>query len=38
MNVGRLLVVTGTGTGIGKTHFSEALLIGLSKVYPRVAG
>ena len=26
MNAGRLLLVSGTGTGIGKTHFSEALL------------
>ena len=25
---GRLLVVTGTGTGIGKTHLAEALLLG----------
>jgi dethiobiotin synthetase len=25
----RLIVVTGTGTGIGKTHFSEALLLAL---------
>jgi dethiobiotin synthetase len=38
MTAGRLLVVAGTGTGIGKTHFSEALLIALSALYPRVAG
>ena len=38
MNAGRLLVVTGTGTGIGKTHFSEALLLALARHYPRVAG
>jgi dethiobiotin synthetase len=35
---GRLLVVTGTGTGIGKTHFSEALLLTLGKRGVRVAG
>jgi dethiobiotin synthetase len=35
---GRLVVVSGTGTGIGKTHFSEALLIVLGRRYPRVAG
>jgi dethiobiotin synthetase len=38
MSAGRLLVVSGTGTGIGKTHFSEALLIALGEHYPRVAG
>jgi dethiobiotin synthetase len=38
MSAGRLIVVAGTGTGIGKTHFSEALLIALSEIYPRVAG
>jgi|HubBroStandDraft_2_1064218.scaffolds.fasta_scaffold231128_2 dethiobiotin synthetase len=38
MNAGRLLVVSGTGTGIGKTHFSEAILIVLAHHYARVAG
>jgi dethiobiotin synthetase len=38
MSAGRLLVVSGTGTGIGKTHFSEALLTVLARHYPRVAG
>jgi dethiobiotin synthetase len=38
MNAARLLIVAGTGTGIGKTHFSEALLITLGELYPRVAG
>lgn len=38
MNAGRLLVVSGTGTEIGKTHFSEALLLALAQHYPRVAG
>src|ERR1019366_8468340 len=38
MTAGRLLIVAGTGTGIGKTDFSEALLIALSALYPRVAG
>jgi dethiobiotin synthetase len=38
MNAGRLVVVSGTGTGIGKTHFSEAILIVLSRHYARVAG
>jgi dethiobiotin synthetase len=35
---GRLVVVTGTGTGIGKTHVSEALLRALSVSLPRVTG
>ena len=35
---GRLIVVTGTGTEIGKTHFSEALLLALGALSPRVAG
>lgn len=35
---GRLLVVSGTGTGIGKTHVSEALLRALRKTFSRVAG
>jgi dethiobiotin synthetase len=35
---GRLVVVTGTGTGIGKTHVSEALLRALSDSLPRVTG
>jgi dethiobiotin synthetase len=34
----RLVVVTGTGTGIGKTHVSEALLRALSDSLPRVIG
>jgi dethiobiotin synthetase len=38
MNAGRLLVVSGTGTGIGKTHFSETLLLVLARHYRRVAG
>ena len=38
MSAGRLLVVSGTGTEIGKTHISEALLLVLSESYPRVAG
>ena len=38
MNAGRLIVVSGTGTGIGKTHFSEAILIVLARHYARVAG
>jgi len=38
MNARRLLVVSGTGTGIGKTHFSEALLLALAHHYARVAG
>ncbi len=38
MSAGRLLVVTGTGTGIGKTHFSEALLLALAEFCPKVAG
>jgi dethiobiotin synthetase len=35
---GRLIVVTGTGTGIGKTHFAEALLLAWQRRAPRVAG
>ena len=35
---GRLVVVTGTGTGIGKTHVSESLLRALSVSLPRVIG
>jgi dethiobiotin synthetase len=38
VTAGRLLVVTGTGTSIGKTHFSEALLVVLAQLYARVAG
>ena len=38
MSAGRLVVIAGTGTGIGKTHFSEALLLALAEIYPRVAG
>jgi dethiobiotin synthetase len=34
----RLVVVTGTGTGIGKTHVSEALLRALQRSFPRVVG
>jgi len=35
---GRLIVVSGTGTGIGKTHFSEALLAALRASGARAAG
>lgn len=35
---GRLVVVSGTGTNIGKTHFSEALLRTLQGTFRRVAG
>jgi dethiobiotin synthetase len=35
---GRLVIVTGTGTGIGKTHVSEALLRALSDSFRRVTG
>lgn len=35
---GRLVVVSGTGTGIGKTHFAEALLLALRALDARVAG
>ncbi len=35
---GRLLVVTGTGTEIGKTHFSEALLRALASLGVRAVG
>jgi dethiobiotin synthetase len=38
VNAGRLLVVAGTGTGIGKSHFSEAMILTLARIYPRVAG
>jgi dethiobiotin synthetase len=38
LSLGRLIVVSGTGTGIGKTHASEALLIALSEFCPKVAG
>lgn len=38
MSAGRLMVVSGTGTGIGKTHFAEAILIVLARHYARVAG
>lgn len=38
MSAGRLLLIAGTGTGIGKTQVSEALLFVLSELYPRVAG
>ncbi len=34
----RLVIVTGTGTGIGKTHVSEALLRALRDFFPRVTG
>jgi dethiobiotin synthetase len=34
----RLVVVTGTGTGIGKTHFSEALLLALGGRGVRAVG
>ncbi len=35
---GRLVVVSGTGTGIGKTHFTQALLLALGKRGVRAAG
>jgi dethiobiotin synthetase len=35
---GRLIVVSGTGTGIGKTHFAEALLLALRETGRRVVG
>jgi dethiobiotin synthetase len=35
---GLLVVVSGTGTGIGKTHFAEALLRALGQAHPRVTG
>ncbi len=38
VNPGRLIAVSGTGTEIGKTHFSEALLLALRRVHSRVAG
>jgi len=36
--VGRLIVVAGTGTGIGKTHFAEALLRAFGAIHSRVVG
>ncbi|MGH7434966.1 MAG: dethiobiotin synthase [Polyangiaceae bacterium] len=36
--VGRLVVVSGTGTGIGKTHVAEALLLALGHRGIRAAG
>jgi len=38
VSTGKLIMVSGTGTGIGKTQFSEALLVALGQVYRRVAG
>lgn len=35
---GKLVVVTGTGTEIGKTYLAEALLVGLGKAGVRAAG
>jgi dethiobiotin synthetase len=35
---GRLVVVSGTGTGIGKTHFTQALLLALGRQGVRAAG
>jgi len=35
---GRLIVVSGTGTGIGKTHFCEALLGAMGKAHRLVVG
>lgn len=35
---GRLLVIAGTGTGIGKTHFAETLLIALARGGARALG
>jgi dethiobiotin synthetase len=35
---GRLVVVSGTGTGIGKTHLADALVRALTSLVPRVAG
>jgi dethiobiotin synthetase len=35
---GRLIIVTGTGTGIGKTHLAEALLLVWQHRLPRVVG
>jgi dethiobiotin synthetase len=34
----KLVVITGTGTGIGKTHFAEALLLAIGQVRSRVIG
>src|SRR5271154_1346729 len=36
--IGRLAIVTGTGTGIGKTHVSVALLLALRSYFERVTG
>jgi dethiobiotin synthetase len=38
VTAGKLIMVSGTGTGIGKTHFSEALVLALAQRYRRVAG
>ncbi|MDP9152072.1 MAG: dethiobiotin synthase [Myxococcota bacterium] len=35
---GQLVVVTGTGTGIGKTHFAEALVLAWRRKKGRIAG
>ncbi len=35
---GRLVVITGTGTGIGKTHCAEALVLAWSRTKGRIAG
>jgi dethiobiotin synthetase len=35
---GRLVIVSGTGTSIGKTHVSEALLRAANRTLPRVLG
>jgi dethiobiotin synthetase len=35
---GRLIVVAGTGTGIGKTHLGEALLLAGARLGKRIAG
>lgn len=35
---GALVVVTGTGTGVGKTHFSEALVRALASLGRQIAG
>jgi dethiobiotin synthetase len=34
----RIVLVTGTGTGIGKTHFAEALLLALGKLGLKAVG
>jgi dethiobiotin synthetase len=36
--LGRLIVIAGTGTGIGKTHLAEALLLAWGRRGKRVAG